>query len=86
LDRRQTIATATLFPGPSWRAFYPFSHGGADASNRFDGVFEGNATSQTDPFFRGQIDALVLHQSRPHCVGVPDAPKGLRRIPTRMNR
>jgi len=55
-------------------------------SKGFDGVFEGNATSQTDPFFRGQIDALVLHQSRPHCVGVPDAPKGLRRIPTRMNR
>ncbi len=54
--QRQAVATATLFHGPSWRAFYPFSDGGADASNRFPASLEGGATVQADPLLGG-----VLH-------------------------
>lgn len=71
LDRRQAIATATLFPGPAWRAFYPFSNGGADASNQFDGVLEGGATIQADPLHGGVLSLSDhrAHFSLPAAVG-----------------
>ncbi|HNT54993.1 MAG TPA: ABC transporter permease, partial [Anaerolineaceae bacterium] len=56
--QRQATATVTLFPGPSWRAFYPFSNDGADASNGFHGTLEGGATVQPDPFLGGVLSLL----------------------------
>lgn len=53
--QRQTATVSTLVPGQAWRALYPFTTGGTDANDRFNGVLEGGATIEMDPLLGGVL-------------------------------
>ena len=74
---------ATLFPGRLAHSIRSRMVAPTPATG-LGGVFEAMRRS-TDPFFRGQIDALVLHHLD-YTVSACPTPQRLRRIPTRMNR